>query len=144
MGRDQFHPMGTLRGLCFMGHTSQIQKGVDFFSLAENRLLAGWEYWAKYNNGTEVPWEPRRIREDGEEWYNATNPNGRGRNYEQYWQPVEAIGVGYYEYYRRGEIKSSSSLATYMGWQGVGWSTFEWGFDAAIRKLGYSLEMAPE
>jgi hypothetical protein len=140
MGRDEYHPMGTLRGLSFMGHTSQVQKGIDFFSLEGNRLLAGWEYWATYNNGTEVAWEPLRITMNGTEWYNATSTSGRGRNYEQYWQPVEAIGVGYYEYFRRGQIKNMTNLATYMSWQGVRWSTFEWGFDAAIHHLGYSLE----
>ncbi|KEY70717.1 hypothetical protein S7711_09885 [Stachybotrys chartarum IBT 7711] len=136
MGRDQFHPMGSLRGLAFMGHTSAVQNGVDFFGLLDERLLAGFEYWSKYNNGSDVDWEPLLVGPGNESWP-IIQPSGRGRNYEQYWQPVEAIGVAYYEYYRRGCLSRMPWYTEYMSWQGVGWSTFEWGFDAAIKTLGF-------
>ncbi|KAL2202161.1 chondroitin AC/alginate lyase [Sarocladium strictum] len=143
MGRDQFHPMGTLRGLAFSGHTSAIQRGVDYFSLAGNRMLHGWEYWARYNNSSDVAWKPLFVGAGGESWPVIAS-NGRGRNYEQYWQPVEAIGVGYYEYFRRGKACYMPWLIEYMSWQGVGWSTFEWGSDAAVARLGYSLDIVEQ
>jgi hypothetical protein len=140
MGRDEYHPMGTLRGLSLSGHTSLIQRGIDYFGMLDNRLMHGWEYWAKYNNGSDVNWKPLFIGAGDESWP-IVSPNGRGRNYEQYWQPVEAIGIGYYEYSRRGKARCVPWLTEYMSWQGVGWSTFEWGFDKAIHHLGYSLEV---
>lgn len=53
---------------------------------------------------------------------------------------MEAIGVGYYEYFRRGDACHMPWYPAYMSWQGVGWSTFEWGMDKTITHLGYSLD----
>jgi len=56
-GRDQPHTMlgnGHLAEMCEMGWN----QGMDMYSFAENRLLKGFEYIAKYNLGEEVVFEP--------------------------------------------------------------------------------------
>lgn len=56
-GRDQPHSMlgiGHLAEMCEMGWT----QGMDMYSFADNRLLKGFEYAAKYNLGYDVPFEP--------------------------------------------------------------------------------------
>jgi hypothetical protein len=56
-GRDQGH---TQLGLAHLGDAAEIawHQGLDLYSYAGNRLLAGFEYTAKYNLGEEVPFEP--------------------------------------------------------------------------------------
>lgn len=70
MGRDQAHPMGTLRGLGFMGITSRIQGGADFYTQNSARVLAGYEYWSRYNGGDDATaWEPKEIQPGSGEIY---------------------------------------------------------------------------
>lgn len=62
IGRDQTHPMGTLRAVSYMGLTAFIQGKIggsltNFVTVYNSRLLAGWEYWATYNGGADAPWE---------------------------------------------------------------------------------------
>lgn len=55
-GRDQGHTMlglGCLAEVCEVGY----QQGLDMYGALENRLMAGYEYTAKYNLGYEVPFE---------------------------------------------------------------------------------------
>ncbi len=56
-GRDQGH---TQLGLAHLGDAAEIawHQGLDLYSYAGNRLLAGFEYTAKYNLGEEVAFEP--------------------------------------------------------------------------------------
>ncbi|VUC23279.1 unnamed protein product [Clonostachys rosea] len=139
MGRDQGHPMGGLRALGFMGITSRIQGSTDFYTQNSSRLQAGWEYWCKYNSGEEVAYEPRAIRPNtSDEVWTAPNGKDRGRNFATYGtQPLEAIGVAFHEYYRRGTIKDMPYYDAYMKWQGVGWDAFEWGDDCTLGHLGF-------
>lgn len=137
MGRDQSHPMGTLRGLAFMGATSRIQCGTDFYTLNSSRLLAGYEYWSRYNGGDDTtPWEPKEIRVGSGETYSELSEESRGRNYASYVQPLEAIGVGYHEYFRRGYSDQMPFYTDYMKEEGIGWDTFEWGDDSSLREIG--------
>lgn len=56
-GRDQTHAqlgLGHLAEACEIAWT----QGVDLYSAADNRLLKGFEYTAKYNLGEEVPFTP--------------------------------------------------------------------------------------
>ncbi|KAJ5901533.1 hypothetical protein N7495_002061 [Penicillium taxi] len=136
MGRDQAHPMGTLRGLAFMGTTAKIQGGSDFYNQNSSRLLAGYEYWARYNGGDDtVPWEPKEIRPGSGEIYDKLVNTSRGRNYAESAQPLEAIGVAYHEYYRSNRIDDMPYYSSYMKWQGIGWDTFEWGDDGSVGYL---------
>lgn len=53
-GRDQAHTqfgLGCLAEACEIGYN----QGLDLYSASENRLLAGFEYTAKYNLGFDVP-----------------------------------------------------------------------------------------
>lgn len=56
-GRDQPHSMlgmGHLAEMCEIGWN----QGMDMYSFAQNRLLNGFEYTAKYNLGEDVPFQP--------------------------------------------------------------------------------------
>jgi hypothetical protein len=56
-GRDQQHTqlgIGLLAEVCEIGWS----QGLDMFGAADNRLLKGFEYVARYNLGEEVPFEP--------------------------------------------------------------------------------------
>ena len=55
-GRDQAHTqfgLGCLAEACEVGYN----QGLDMYGAAENRLLAGYEYTAKYNLGFDVPFQ---------------------------------------------------------------------------------------
>ncbi|KAJ5766073.1 uncharacterized protein N7511_003689 [Penicillium nucicola] len=130
----QGHPMGTLRGLAFMGTTAHIQGGADFYNQNSSRLLAGYEYWARYNDM--VPWEPKVIRPGSGEVYDKLVNISRGKNYSKYTQPLEAIGTAFHEYYRRGRAPDMPYYSSYMKWQGISWDTFEWGDDNSVGFLG--------
>jgi hypothetical protein len=56
-GRDQGHTqlgIGQMAEICEMGWS----QGIDLYGYADNRLLKGFEYVAKYNLGEEVPFTP--------------------------------------------------------------------------------------
>jgi len=76
-GRDQGH---TQMGLGYLGCAAEIawKQGVDLYAAADNRLLLGYEYTAKYNLGHDVPYEPYRSYE-GRYHYRAISQKGRGR-----------------------------------------------------------------
>lgn len=52
-------------GLEFLANTCETAwiQGVDLYSAADNRLLQGFEYTAKYNLGFDVPYEPYQTFE---------------------------------------------------------------------------------
>jgi len=54
-GRDQSH---TQMGLGYLGCAAEIawKQGLDLYAAADNRLLRGYEYTAKYNLGHDVPY----------------------------------------------------------------------------------------
>jgi hypothetical protein len=56
-GRDQQH---TQLGLAHLGDASEIawHQGLDLYGYADNRLLTGFEYTARYLSGEEVPFVP--------------------------------------------------------------------------------------
>ncbi len=81
--RDQFHVqmgLGALAGACEVAY----HQGLDLYGADDNRLLAGYEYSAKYNLGHDVPCE-------GE-----ISPRQRGR-----FRPVWEIACNHYVH-RRG------------------------------------------
>ena len=58
-GRDQTHAQ---LGLAHLAEASEIawHQGLDLYGAADNRLLRGFEYTAKYNLGLDVPFAPAR------------------------------------------------------------------------------------
>ena len=60
-GRDQGH---TQLGIAMLAECSEIawNQGLDLYSYANNRLLKGFEYTAKFNLGIEVPFTPTTDR----------------------------------------------------------------------------------
>ena len=65
-GRDQQH---TQLGLALLGDCCQIawNQGLDLYGYADNRLLKGFEYTAKYLLGEEVPFTPM-LDETGQKY----------------------------------------------------------------------------
>lgn len=89
-GRDQQH---TQLGLAHLAETCWIgwNQGLDMYSAANNRLLKGFEYTAKYNLGFEVPFSPYR---DTTSKYYAETISTKGRNrlrpiFEMVWNHYE-------------------------------------------------------
>lgn len=76
-GRDQAH---TQMGLDFLATCAETawNQGVDLYSAADNRLLKGFEYTAKYNLGHDVPYKPYKSVE-GRYHYKSISKKARGR-----------------------------------------------------------------
>ncbi|MDC1405849.1 alginate lyase family protein [Akkermansiaceae bacterium] len=76
-GRDQGH---TQMGLEFLSNTAETAwiQGVDLYGALDSRLLAGFEYTAKYNLGNDVPYAPYKSFE-GRYHYKKISDDSRGR-----------------------------------------------------------------
>lgn len=76
-GRDQSH---TQLGLAHLGDACEIawHQGLDLYAHAENRLLAGFEFTARYNLDGDVPFAPTLDR-TGKYRHQTISPSGRGR-----------------------------------------------------------------
>jgi regulation of enolase protein 1 (concanavalin A-like superfamily) len=75
-GRDQEHDQ---LGVGLLGYAAQTawNQGVDLFSFAGNRLLAGAEYTARYNSDRPVPYKTYNNCVNVQQYWVSTN--GRGR-----------------------------------------------------------------
>ena len=75
-GRDQEHDQ---LGVGLLGYAAQTawNQGVDLFSFAGNRLLAGAEYTARYNSAKPVPYKTYNNCVDVQQYW--VSNNGRGR-----------------------------------------------------------------
>lgn len=76
-GRDQQH---TQLGIAHLAEACEIawNQDLDLYGWADNRLLKGFEYTAKYNLGFEVPFVPLRDK-TGQYYHTAVSETGRGR-----------------------------------------------------------------
>jgi len=76
-GRDQGH---TQMGLEYLLNSSEIawKQGLDLYGAFENRLAKGFEYTARYNLGSEVPFEYYESYR-GRYKHNTISAKGRGR-----------------------------------------------------------------
>lgn len=76
-GRDQPHAQG---GVGHLAEAAEIawKQGIDLYGYADNRLLKGFEYMAKYNLGYNVPYNPAFHRATMRKW-KVISPKGRGR-----------------------------------------------------------------
>ncbi|HTQ40982.1 MAG TPA: alginate lyase family protein, partial [Pirellulales bacterium] len=96
-GRDQSHAqlgLGFLALACEIGY----HQGLDMYSAADNRLLKGLEYTAKYNLGKDVPFVPFLDR-TGKYKANSIAALSRGR-FAPIWELV------YNHYHNRAGIES--------------------------------------
>ena len=102
-GRDQGH---TQMGLDFLSNTCQTAwiQGIDLYGAVENRLLAGFEYTAKYNLGEDVPFQRFRSYQ-GRYDYRKISDKARGRL-----RPTYEKIVSHYQN-RKGIEAPYSSLA---------------------------------
>lgn len=77
-GRDQQH---TQLGLGHLAEAAEVayNQGVDLYSHADNRLLAGFEYTAKYNLGEDVPFAPHTDTTGKYRHTAGVSDEGRGR-----------------------------------------------------------------
>lgn len=75
-GRDQQHAQ---LGLGHLAEAAEIawNQGLDLYGVRENRLLAGFEYTARYNMGEDVPFEPHDDT-TGKYRHRAISDKGRG------------------------------------------------------------------
>lgn len=88
--RDQDHSQ---LGVGHLGAAAEIgwQQGLDLYSYLDNRLLAGFEYLAKYNTGQSVPYTPT-TQCDGTPNTSIVSAIGRGNLrpiYEMVWNHYE-------------------------------------------------------
>lgn len=76
-GRDQSH---TQLGIAHLGDCAEMawHQGLDLYAYADNRLLKGFEYTAKYNLGQDVPFTPA-MDKTGKYLHQQLSTEGRGR-----------------------------------------------------------------
>jgi hypothetical protein len=89
-GRDQQH---TQLGLGLLADACEIawNQGVDLYGEADNRLLKGFEYTARYNLGEDVPFVPY-VDVTGRYRHRAISTDGRGGL-----RPIYEMVLNHYE-----------------------------------------------
>ncbi|VUC35190.1 unnamed protein product [Clonostachys rosea] len=147
MGRDQGHPLGSLRGLSYMGRTALLQKDFqdapNYFTLAENRLAAAHEYHGQYNrlNFDYIPpyqeTNATQVQETKVTIWTELNSTARYQNYTEGRSPVEAIGAGFYAFLKQGfKASDFGNYTIELQEQGeYGWDVFEFGDPDSYKEL---------
>ena len=135
-GRDQGHATmaaGLAVDMCQVAWN----QGDDMYSHMDNRLAAGLEYIAAYNNNgvDDLPWTTYRYADCRTAWHNAwvqegNNAGGRGQT-RAYWARV----IGHYEGIKGVKMKYSEKALTDMGIDAGGTG----GTSGAYDHLGYSV-----
>ena len=135
-GRDQGHSymaMGLAADICQMAWN----QGDDLYSYMDNRLAAGIEYVAAYNNCNvdDLPWTTYRYAGCRTAWHLATvhstiSASGRG-----HMRPVWGRIVGHYEGIKGVEMQYASRALQQMGIDGGGVGSTSGGYD----HLGYTV-----
>lgn len=76
-GRDQSH---TQLGIAHLGDCAEMawHQGLNLYAYADNRLLKGFEYTARYNLGQDVPYVPAMDR-TGKYLHQQLSSEGRGK-----------------------------------------------------------------
>jgi hypothetical protein len=76
-GRDQSH---TQLGIAHLGDCAEMawHQGLNLYAYADNRLLKGFEYTAKFNLGQDVRYVPA-MDMTGKYWHERISVEGRGR-----------------------------------------------------------------
>ena len=134
-GRDQPHEQ---LGQGLLGYCAQVawNQGVNLFGMADNRILAGYEYNARYNLGfDDVPFVPDLDR-TGKYFKQTISPTGRGQL-----RPIYELAYSHYVS-RLGLAAPSTSGVIFRGTGGTrviegwheddpGWGTLTYARPAA-------------
>jgi hypothetical protein len=107
-GRDQPHEQ---LGQGLLGYCAQVvwNQGVDLFGMADNRILAGYEYNARYNLGfDDVPFVADLDR-TGKYFKQTVSPSGRGQ-----FRPIYELAYSHYVG-RRGLSAPNTKAVLYRG-----------------------------
>jgi hypothetical protein len=112
-GRDQVHAQG---GVGHLAEAAEIawNQGIDLYGYADDRLLAGFEYMAKYNLGFNVPFDPAVHRGTMGPWA-VISAGGRGR-----FSPVYEMVWNHYG--NRRHLAAPFTQAVAMGYRPETWS----------------------
>jgi hypothetical protein len=124
-GRDQQH---TQLGLGALAEACEVawNQGVDLYGEADNRLLAGFEYTAKYNLGGEVVFVPH-VDTTGKYRQQKISAQGRGRL-----RPIYEMVWNHYAN-RRGLAAPFTKLAAEKGRpEGAAWAADHVGFGTLL------------
>jgi regulation of enolase protein 1 (concanavalin A-like superfamily) len=107
-GRDQEHDQ---LGIGLLGYAAQTawNQGVDLFSFAGNRLLAGAEYTARYNSARGVPYKTYNNCDNVQQYWISTN--GRGRLDDR---PVWELIYNHYGVLQGLDTPNSKTMAELM------------------------------
>lgn len=150
MGRDQVHPAGSLKIFADMAYTAEIQGDlegridyVDLFSFDDYRLLAGYEYFARWNLGHDVPWEDRWINEPANTVYKrVSNSSDRGMAFRTMQHPTDsgALWSPTAAYYRFNELvpERIKWFKTYVETQTIGLDTLIYAKDGNFENLEFT------
>jgi len=124
-GRDQQH---TQLGLAHLAEACEIawNQGLDLYGAADNRLLRGFEYTARYNLGHEVPFVPYTDT-TGKNKAKIISPAGRGEL-----RPIWEMVWNHYEN-RRGLAAPYTKQATEkIRPEGAAWGADHPGFGTLL------------
>ena len=135
-GRDQGHAT-MAAGLAVDVCQTALNQGDDLYRAMDDRLAAGLEWVAAYNNSNvdDLPWtqyhycDCRTAWHNGQ-WHDAPSTSGRGQT-RPYWARV----IGYYEGVRGVKMTYSEKALKDMGIDGGGQGSVSGGYD----HMGYSV-----
>jgi hypothetical protein len=125
-GRDQAH---TQLGLGLLAECCEIawHQGIDLYGEADNRLLEGYEYTARYNLGhDDVPFAPHTDT-TGKYVHRAISPDGRGKL-----RAVWEIAYNHYHNRRRLEMPYTKRVIERMFPEGPGFQADHPGFGTLL------------
>lgn len=141
-GRDQGHAYmaaGLAIDICQVAWN----QGDDLYSYMDNRLAAGLEFIAAYNNGNvdDLPWTTYRYADCRTAWHNAWEHTAVAEGGRGQMRPIWARAVGHYEGVKGVELRYASQALQQMGIDGGGQGGTSGGYD----HLGYTvLTSTPE
>lgn len=135
-GRDQGHAymaMGLAADICQMAWN----QGDDLYSYMDNRLAAGIEFIAAYNNCgvDDLPWTTYRYADCRTAWHNAWAHTAVAEGGRGHMRPVWGRIIGHYEGIKGVEMQYASRALQQMGIDGGGVGSTSGGYD----HLGYTV-----
>lgn len=127
-GRDQQH---TQLGLGLLAEACEIawHQGVDLYAEADNRLLKGFEYTARYNLGEEVPFAPC-VDTTGKYRHKQISAVGRGRL-----RPIYEMVWNHYQNRRGVSALDTRRAAERIRPEGAGFASDHVGFGTLLFSL---------
>ena len=135
-GRDQGHAYmaaGLAVDICQVAWN----QGDDLYSFMDNRLAAGIEFIAAYNNSNvdDLPWTTYRYADCRTAWHNAWAHTAVAEGGRGHMRPIWGRVIGHYEGVKGVELKNASRALQQMGIDGGGAGSTSGGYD----HLGYTV-----